>query len=333
MLGWDREPVIVPSEGACGSGNGRLGNRDAGEARTPGQTARPPPRQIMGQPYARLGRSGSIDSVPFPASRQSSARSIPPAKSGLRRGGIDDLERTFSGRIEGNDGGIILEANATVTFQQREGELSGSWTVNGFLSYGGDDIPVRANASLTGTVAEGRNPKVTITLKHQQCSNSIAVLTGTHTTEGSKISATGTFNLLDGLDGLEASPHRFEVFPHGPEFFAAQVLDRVEDLFPADPCRGRYAHRVPPSSAACDPRDRCLRRIRIVGIRFGNHSVAAFVAASLRIGQIHRFHSRRFGSGGDAALIDPSPVAASRDVKVTVLTGLVAGSIMIPPSG
>lgn len=93
MLGWDREPAIVPSEGACGSGNGRLGNRDAGEARTPGQTARPPPRQIMGQPYARLGRPGSIDSVPFPASRQSSTRSIPPAKSGLRRGGITQPTR------------------------------------------------------------------------------------------------------------------------------------------------------------------------------------------------------------------------------------------------
>ena len=37
---------------------------------------------------ARLGRPGSIDSAPCPASCQSSTRSIPAAKSALRRGGI-----------------------------------------------------------------------------------------------------------------------------------------------------------------------------------------------------------------------------------------------------
>ena len=87
MLGWDREPVIVPSERACGSGNGRLGNRDAGEARTPGQTAR---RRGKSRDSRMLDwdAPARLTPFPFPASRQSSARSIPPAKSGLRRGGI-----------------------------------------------------------------------------------------------------------------------------------------------------------------------------------------------------------------------------------------------------
>ena len=54
----------VPSGWAVGSRNRRLGNRDAGEARTRSQTTRPPPRQIKGQPHARLGRPGPIDSAP-----------------------------------------------------------------------------------------------------------------------------------------------------------------------------------------------------------------------------------------------------------------------------
>ncbi len=91
---WDADARMGPRTGDRPVGRGlRLRQRAVGEpgcrgGRTPGQTARPPPRQIKGQPYARLGRPGSIDSVPFRASRQSSTRSISPAKPGLRRGGI-----------------------------------------------------------------------------------------------------------------------------------------------------------------------------------------------------------------------------------------------------
>ena len=100
MLGWDREPVIVPSEGACGSGNGAVGEPRCRGGPDPGQTPR---RRGKSRDSRMLDWDAPARLTPFPSQRPVSRAPAPsPCEVGIapRRDHPADAPQRLDGALQ-----------------------------------------------------------------------------------------------------------------------------------------------------------------------------------------------------------------------------------------
>lgn len=107
----------------------------------------------------------------------------------------DDLSGTHTGTVHGSASGYSLTGAATLSVsEQKDGDISGSLTLNAKLEFGLNEIPVSGTQAFTGTVSEGRNPSVTVSVTNQRC-GSVWKQTGTHRTEAGSTVLTGQMTI------------------------------------------------------------------------------------------------------------------------------------------
>ncbi len=107
-----------------------------------------------------------------------------------------DLSGTLSGTAEGSGPGITFSGSSSVTITQKDGALTGTATLKGELSAGGQTIPMDLpGLGFTGTVAKGEDPKVELKLPGDcQSTNDFS---GSYASKTKELSLTGSIGMFD----------------------------------------------------------------------------------------------------------------------------------------
>ncbi|MEX2376144.1 MAG: hypothetical protein WD942_11270 [Dehalococcoidia bacterium] len=75
----------------------------------------------------------------------------------------ESLAGTYVGDMAGETQGVTLVGDFSITINQNDGQLTGSWSLVGTLSDGSSTVDIQGTGPLSGTVASGANPSVNIT--------------------------------------------------------------------------------------------------------------------------------------------------------------------------
>ncbi len=103
----------------------------------------------------------------------------------------ESLAGTYSGEVAGLSSEIALSATFSLTISQNAGSLSGNWALSGTLSDSVSSDPIATTGTLTGTVASGNNPYVTIGVKQAACPNYPAPFIGAYDSVNRRLAMTG----------------------------------------------------------------------------------------------------------------------------------------------
>ena len=98
---------------------------------------------------------------------------------------------SYAGPISGLTQGIALNAVASLTIAQTAGTTSGSWALTGTLNDGVSFVNVAGAGSMTGTVASGNNPSVTLIFSTPACPNYRANFSGSYDTANHRLTVSG----------------------------------------------------------------------------------------------------------------------------------------------
>ncbi|MDE2763935.1 MAG: hypothetical protein OXQ94_17850 [Gemmatimonadota bacterium] len=108
-----------------------------------------------------------------------------------------DLSGTLNGTAEGTAPRMTFSGTSSFTVSQKDGALTGTATLKGELSFGGEKIPFDLpGLPFTGTVAKGEDPKVDLKLPGLQCQSTID-FTGSYASNTKELSLTGSIGMFD----------------------------------------------------------------------------------------------------------------------------------------
>ena len=111
----------------------------------------------------------------------------------------DDVSGAYSGSMAGVSGGWSVEGTMTLSIVQDEGDLEGTASMVGEVSY--RDVtssPFAGQATFTGTIAEGRDPEVEMHLApvDTRCGSDATPYTGRHDSEDGVLTLSGGFSMV-----------------------------------------------------------------------------------------------------------------------------------------
>ena len=109
---------------------------------------------------------------------------------------FEDISGTYTGQMSGISQGVALSALFSVTLTQNQGELSGSWALQGVLSDDFGSAPTQGTGPLTGTIGSGNNPSVNVTVRTGSCPNYSAPFSGTYDSANRRLTITGPVEIL-----------------------------------------------------------------------------------------------------------------------------------------
>ncbi len=108
-----------------------------------------------------------------------------------------DIAGTYAGTLAGISQGITLQANFTITITQSGGNLGGSYSISGTLFDGVNTVPIQGSGTVTGTIAAGNNPSVTLTVTSGICPNVSATFSGAYDSVNHVITLNGTVPIFN----------------------------------------------------------------------------------------------------------------------------------------
>ena len=85
----------------------------------------------------------------------------------------------------------------SLTVVQSEGDLSGSYSNDGFLNDGQIQVAIQETGSISGTVSPGQNPSVNVTLRSGKCPSQAAAFSGAYDSANRVITMRGSVDILD----------------------------------------------------------------------------------------------------------------------------------------
>jgi len=110
-----------------------------------------------------------------------------------------DLSGSLNGTAEGTATGMTFSGTSSFTVTQKDGALTGTATLKGELSFGGEKIPMDLpGLPFTGTVAKGEDPKVD--LKFPAPCGSTNDFSGSYASKTKELSLTGSIGMFDDED-------------------------------------------------------------------------------------------------------------------------------------
>ena len=112
---------------------------------------------------------------------------------------FDNLGGSYHGTINGAGSGFTVNGSLTATLNQTGGHLTGHWTISGTISDGVDTAVWQSTENFTGTVAEGRNPQVSLTFTVPHWGGETNTYTGQGRSHDLRITLTGTTQITYAL--------------------------------------------------------------------------------------------------------------------------------------
>lgn len=109
----------------------------------------------------------------------------------------ESVAGSYVGSIAGVSQGLALSLDITFTIQQNGGSFTGSYASSGAVTDGIDVIQLAGNGTITGTVASGTNPSVSLTARDPACPNVPDQFTGSLDSANRKLTLTGNLHLVD----------------------------------------------------------------------------------------------------------------------------------------
>jgi len=109
----------------------------------------------------------------------------------------DNIAGTYAGPIGGLSQGITLSGTLTVTITQSGGTLGGSTALAGSLSQSGTVVQVTGSGPLTGSIASGHNPSVSVTASNGLCPNVPATWNGAYDDVNRVLTLNGSLYILN----------------------------------------------------------------------------------------------------------------------------------------
>src|SRR5690606_2507150 len=98
-----------------------------------------------------IGRAGLIATLALTACGGSDS-------TGPSGDGHENVSGSYAGVMSGTSQGVALAADFSLTLNQNQGSLSGSYALSGTLSDGVQSLDVAGTGVLTGSIASGDNP-------------------------------------------------------------------------------------------------------------------------------------------------------------------------------
>ena len=103
----------------------------------------------------------------------------------------DTIAGTYSGAMVGLSQGVGLNSIFSLTMNQNAGAISGSYGLSGTLSDGVTSVQVAGTGTLTGSIAQGSNPSVNLTIRTGACPNYTANFSGAYDSANHRLTITG----------------------------------------------------------------------------------------------------------------------------------------------
>ena len=107
-----------------------------------------------------------------------------------------DIAGTYDGAITGTSQGVALNGVFSITLNQSQGHLTGSYSIAGRLNDGVTFVDVLGTGSTTGTIASGNNPSVNITIRSGSCPNYTSGFSGAYDIANGRITLVGNVDML-----------------------------------------------------------------------------------------------------------------------------------------
>lgn len=108
-----------------------------------------------------------------------------------------DISGTYAGAMSGTTQGILLQADFSLTITQSGGSLGGSYGLTGTLSDGVTTVSLIGSGSITGTIAAGNAPQVTLTARSGLCAGVTTTFTGSYDTVNRIVTLRGSIPVTD----------------------------------------------------------------------------------------------------------------------------------------
>jgi hypothetical protein len=104
---------------------------------------------------------------------------------------------SYAGAMAGVSQGVVLDADFSLTLNQTQGNLSGSYALVGTLNEAGTLYEISGTGVLTGTVGTGDNPNVTISVQPALCQSQTAQFAGAYDSTNRRLTITGPVEFFD----------------------------------------------------------------------------------------------------------------------------------------
>ncbi|HRP07443.1 MAG TPA: hypothetical protein PLL69_03055 [Gemmatimonadales bacterium] len=109
----------------------------------------------------------------------------------------ESVAGNYGGSISGVSQGVALDLDIAFTIQQNGTSFTGTYTSSGLITDGIDVVQLAGNGTISGTVAAGTNPSVSLTARDPACPNVPDQFTGTLSSANRKLTLSGSLHLLD----------------------------------------------------------------------------------------------------------------------------------------
>jgi hypothetical protein len=108
-----------------------------------------------------------------------------------------DISGTYAGAMSGTTQGILMQADFTLTITQSAGSLGGSYGLTGTLTDGISTASIIGSGSITGSIAAGNSPQVTVTSRSGLCPNVTTTFSGSYDTVNRIVTLRGSIPITD----------------------------------------------------------------------------------------------------------------------------------------
>lgn len=108
-----------------------------------------------------------------------------------------DISGTYAGGMSGTTQGILMQADFTLTITQSGGTLGGSYGLTGTLTDGVSTVSVIGSGSITGSIAAGNSPQVTVTAQSGICPSVTTAFSGSYDTINRIVTLRGSIPVYD----------------------------------------------------------------------------------------------------------------------------------------
>ena len=105
---------------------------------------------------------------------------------------------SYAGVMAGVSEGVTADMDFALIVSQAAGSLNGTSGISGTLRDGVDVVDILGTGTLTGTVATGNNPSVSIVVKPQACPANTANFSGSYDSTNRRLTITGPVQFYDG---------------------------------------------------------------------------------------------------------------------------------------
>lgn len=110
---------------------------------------------------------------------------------------FEQVSGGYAGEILGQSQGVQIDGVFELQLTQQGGSLSGTSAVVGTLFDGVVTLPISGTSTITGTIAPGENPSMSITTTSATCPNQVTTFNGSYNSSTRQITLTGNVGITD----------------------------------------------------------------------------------------------------------------------------------------